>query len=105
MSDIKWSILINSLAAIILIISFFFTEHLAITRIILLLFVAADLLMVWNRRKISKRFFFLFSIIFLTGLGTAGLADEMGMSLYPYIFGIVLLIASYRTLFKSNEIY
>jgi hypothetical protein len=105
LSDIKWSLLINSLAAIIIIISFFLTQHLVITRVILLLFVATDLLMVFNRRKISKSFFFVCSIIFLTGLVIAGLVDEWGISLYPYIFGVILLFASYRTLFESNEEY
>jgi hypothetical protein len=69
-----------------------------------LLFAAIDLLMVFNRRKIRKSFFFVCSIIFLTGLVIAGLVDEMEMSLYPYIFCVVLLIGSYRTLFEKNEI-
>lgn len=103
MSDIKGSIVINSIVATMIIISFFFTQHLVLTRGMLLLFVAMDLLMVLNRRKIRKSLFFVCSIIFLTGLVVAGLLDNRGMTLYQYIFGAVLLISSYRTLFESNE--
>ena len=103
LSDIKWSILINSVAAIVIVISFFYTEHLLFTRIILLLFVAGDVYMVLKRKQIKKSFFFVFSFVFLAGLVVAGVLDKTGVNLYLYIFGVVLLISSYRLLFNTNE--
>jgi Na+/H+ antiporter NhaA len=101
LSDIKWHIMIDAIAAIVIIISLFLTDYLLVTRVVLLLFATADLIMMVNRKKIRKSVFFVISAIFLTGLIISGILEKF--TLYMMVFGMVLVIASYRSLFETDE--
>lgn len=101
MSDIKWHIMIDSIAAVVIIISLFLTEYLVWTRVILLIFAAADILMMMNRKKVRKSVFISISTVFLLSLVITGLLGEF--TIYMIIYGIVVVIASYRTLFETDK--
>jgi Na+/H+ antiporter NhaA len=101
LSDIKWHIMIDSIAAIVIIISLFLTDYLILTRVVLLIFAAADILMMINRKRIRKSVFIIISAVFLLSLVTAGLLEKF--TVYMIIYGIVVVIASYRTLFENDK--
>jgi hypothetical protein len=100
LSEIQWHILIDTLAASVITISFFFTDHLTGMRVVLLLFAATDIIMILNRQKVRKSLFFVISAVFLAFLVIMGLLEAF--TLYMLIFGIVLVIGSYRTLFEEK---
>ncbi|OIU71765.1 hypothetical protein BHE18_03665 [Rossellomorea aquimaris] len=66
-----------------------------------MLFAATDIILIVNRQKGRKSVFFVTSAVFLTALIIMGLLETF--TLYMLIFGIVLVIASYRTLFEGDE--
>lgn len=101
LSDIKWHIMIDSIAAVVIIISLFLTDYLLWTRVVLLIFAAADILMMVNRKKIRKSVFIIISAVFLLSLVMTGLLEKF--TVYMIIYGIVVVIASYRTLFETDK--
>ncbi|XXM72469.1 hypothetical protein ACQ0QQ_00790 [Lysinibacillus sphaericus] len=81
MSDINWHIMIDSIAAIVIFISLFLSDYLLWTRVVLMIFASADILMVINREKIRKSVFVIISAVFLLSLVMTGLLEEFTVTI------------------------
>lgn len=110
MTDSKWAVLINFLAATGILISFFVYEPYLYVRIVILTFAMTEPLLLLYRNKFKNiRLWFwmycsliLFGVVFSLTLDNEVIITEN--TLYIFVFVIILLISTYKSLFKPNNL-
>jgi hypothetical protein len=99
MSDVNWSILINTFAAIAIFISFFFYAPFVYIRLVFLLFAISQIFLFINRERIGRGFNWVYSCVVLTVVAGA-YALETGIHLDGKMISVLGLTV---TLLSGNS--
>ncbi len=102
----KWSLIINAIVTIGILISFFFYAPFFYSRIVVLIFAITEPLLLFYPTKIQKGTFWAYcSLVFLGILITLnldGVSVFTEKTLYILIFLSILLIGTYKSIFNVN---
>lgn len=109
MADNKWSLLINFLAAVGILISFFMSEQYLYVRIVVLTFAVTEPLFLFyhSRLKNSRLWFWGYCSLNMFGVILSLALDHQLLltanTFYIFAFVCILLISTYKSLFPSHN--
>jgi hypothetical protein len=105
MTDTKWSILLNAVAALGFAISLFYYDPFFYTRMMACLFALSEVVILLQRKRIKKGVFLVYSIIILAMMVIANQFDQDRIDVWQAILLCIsvfaLLSTTYRTLYHE----
>jgi hypothetical protein len=107
LSDIKWSIIIDSIAALGLFISLFFFEPFFCTRIVGIFLALSQIFVLLFRENLNKIMYLIYSMIVFIAFYFAGQYDSdvlknAGKTFLLYAFVFSIIMSTYRTIYNKQ---
>ncbi|OAT86026.1 hypothetical protein A6P54_17935 [Bacillus sp. MKU004] len=108
MSDIKWSIFIDSIAALGLFFSLFYYEPFFCTRIVAIFFALSQIFLLLFRESLNKIMYLIYTMIVFIVFHFAGQYDSdvlknTGKTFFLlYVFVFTIIMSTYRTIYNKQ---
>ena len=107
LSNIKWSIIIDSIAALGLFISLFFYEPFFCTRVVGIFLALSQIFVLLFRKNLNKIMYLIYTMIVFIAFHFAGYYDSdilknAGKTFLLYVFVLSIIMSTYRTIYNKQ---